>query len=506
MTTGALCNEASLQELPDGSARHFGDTVDVAFLVAARKLGLRTEELVRRYPQVAVIPYESGNRFAASFNMRGDKVVAHVKGAAETLLPMCAGIDRDAVLRQADELAADGFRILALANGETAIPGTAGASVASVAERSALADLGFLGLIDPLRPEASDAVRRCRDAGITVAMVTGDHPATALAIARQLGMAERADEVVTGTDLEVAGADPEALVSLVAGARVFARVEPLQKLVIVEAVKRLGHVVAVTGDGAADAPALSAADIGVAMGLGGTDVARDAADLIITDDNFASIVDGVEQGRIAYDNVRKVIYLLISTNAAEIVLFILAIAAAVPLPLNALQLLWLNLVTEGVQHVALAFEKGEPGVLERRPRPPRQGIFDRWMIEQTLISGLYGGGASYLLFLWALQAGWAVEQASNVVLLFLVLFENGHTFNCRSESRSTFTLSLRDNRFLIVAVAGALGLQLAAMYTPLGVLINAGPVSAGTWGAVLPLAAGVVVIMEIYKRMSRRRP
>ena len=293
MTTGALCNEASLQELPDGSARHFGDTVDVAFLVAARKLGLRTEELVRRYPQVAVIPYESGNRFAASFNMRGDKVVAHVKGAAETLLPMCAGIDRDAVLRQADELAAGGFRVLALANGETAIPGASVASVASVAERSALADLGFLGLIDPLRPEASDAVRRCRDAGITVAMVTGDHPATALAIARQLGMAERADEVVTGTDLEVAGADPEALVSLVAGARVFARVEPLQKLVIVEAVKRLGHVVAVTGDGAADAPALSAADIGVAMGLGGTDVARDAADLIITDDNFASIVDGV---------------------------------------------------------------------------------------------------------------------------------------------------------------------------------------------------------------------
>ncbi len=498
--TGALCNEASIR-FTGGEVEHLGDTVDVAFLVLAAKLGLDPRALRASAPQLGLIPYEPHRRYGAGFIRDGQageaQAVAHVKGAAEVLLPMCAGLDRAAALAEADRLAADGYRVIAVARGAVAM------DAALAAAPEALRDLellGLVGLIDPVRPEVPEAVARCRAAGITVVMVTGDHPDTALAIARQLDIARDAAEVVTGAALAEAGDDPGAFDRRVAGARVFARVEPVQKLAIVQALRRAGEVVAVSGDGVNDAPALSAGDIGVAMGRGGTDVARGAADLLLADDNFASIVGGVEEGRIAYDNVRKLIFLLVATGVGELVLFLLAIAFGLPLPLFAVQLLWLNLVTNGIQDIALAFETGEPGVLMRRPRPPDQPVFDRRMIEQVVLLGSWMGAVAFATFWYLLGRGMPEAEARNIVLLLMVLFENVHAFNARSERRSVFLIPFSANPFLVVAVVAAQAVHIGAMYTPgLRTVLDLQPIAFETWAGIAGVALSLLVAAEIYK-------
>jgi magnesium-transporting ATPase (P-type) len=504
--TGALCNEASIR-FSGNEVEHLGDTVDVAFLVLAAKLGLDPRALRASAPQLGLIPYEPHRRYGAGFIRAGHggqaRAVAHVKGAAEVLLPMCAGLDRAAALAEADRLAADGYRVIAVARGTVAM------DAALAAAPEALRDLellGLVGLIDPVRPEVPEAVAQCRAAGITVVMVTGDHPHTALAIARQLDIARDVTEVATGAELAEARDDPDAFDRRVAGTRVFARVEPVQKLAIVQALRRAGEVVAVSGDGVNDAPALSAADIGVAMGRGGTDVARGAADLLLADDNFASIVGGVEEGRIAYDNVRKLIFLLIAMGLAEIALFLLAILAGLPIPLFAVQLLWLNLVTEGAQTVALAFERGEPGVLGRRPRPPGQPLFDRRMIVQVLVSGVYVGAVAFVFYRWCLGQGMDPAEARNLLLLLLVLFENVHVFNARSESRSVFKISVAANPFVVFAALGAQVLHIAAMYLPgLREVLDVQPIGLADWFIVAPIALSLLVVVELYKLLIAPR-
>ena len=494
--SAALCNEAAYEVSADG-VRHLGDTVDVAFLALAAKLGLDRAAIMASHPQIEIIAYEPLRRFAASFNRDGDVSVVHVKGAAETIVPMCAGIDAAALLDRAARMAADGYRVLAVARGEVS------RSAAKAADAAALTDLEFLGLvglIDPLRPEAAPAVQECRQAGVAVCIVTGDHPATALAIARDLGIAAEESDVVAGHRLAELGDDRAAVDALVAGARVFARVEPIQKLALVQALQRLGHFVAVTGDGVNDVPALGAANIGVAMGRDGTDIARASADLILTDDNFASIVGGIEEGRIAYDNVRKLIYLLVTTGVGELVLFLLAIASGLPLPIFAVQLLWLNLVTNGIQDIALAFEKGEPGVLRRRPRPPRQPIFDGRMIEQVALMGGWMGIAAFGSFWYLLEQGVPEPEARNLVLLLMVLFENVHAFNARSERRSVLRIPFAANPFLVLAVIAAQGLHIAAMYTPgLRDVLGIMPIGFSSWLSVAGVALSLLAVAEIYK-------
>jgi len=291
---------------------------------------------------------------------------------------------------------------------------------------------------------------------------------------------------------------------LVRHVRVFARVAPNQKLQIVDAARQAGHFVAVTGDGVNDAPALRAANIGVAMGKAGTDVAREAAELVISDDNFATIVAGIEEGRIAYDNIRKVIYLLISTGAAELVLMGLAVAMGLPLPLLPVQILWLNLVTNGIQDVALAFEPGEGDVLRRKPRPPRERVFNRLMIERTLVAALVVGVVGFGAFAWMMARGWEESEARNTLLLLMVLFENFHIGNCRSETRSAFALSPLRSPILLSGALGALLIHVAVMYVPFmqGVL-GASPVSLVTWLAVAGLASTVVPAIEIHKWLWR---
>ena len=499
--TGALCNEGEIRER-DGDIETDGDSIDIAFLVLAAKMELERDALLAEYPEIDRIPFNADRRFAATFNWVDGTPTAHVKGAAEVVLKMCANGNDEALEARENELAERGFRVLALARG-------------SVAEKDGdynaddLKDLEFLGfaaLIDPIRAEVPDAIKRCRSAGVEVRIVTGDHPATGMSIARDLGMAGEDDEAVTGAELRELEDDTDALMEKIRAAKVFARVEPTQKHVIVDCLQETGELVAVTGDGVNDAPALKTAHIGVAMGEAGTDVARRAASLILTDDNFASLVDGIEQGRGAYDNVRKVTWLLLATGAAEVLLFFLALFAGMPLPLTAVQLLWLNLVTNGIQDVALAMEKVEGDVLKRKPRPPDEPIFNRLMIQETLVSGGYIGLVAFALYFVMINTfGVNENEARNLVLLQMVLFENVHAFSCRSETRSLLTVPLRHNPLLILAVIAAQGVHIAAMYIPgLSDVLGVQPVSLESWGILLGIAASLLVVDELAKWVHHR--
>ncbi len=502
-----LSNEGFLG-LKSGSWTQHGDAVDVALLVMAHKQGITRGEASNRCPEIDSIPFESERLLSASLNRREDTTWAFVKGALERLLPLCsrrAAIGGDQPLEpqqlvtQAETLAAAGYRVLALASGVVSMPPGA---VFSEEHLRDLTFLGLVGLIDPLRPEAPSAVAACADAGVRVAMVTGDHPATALALARELGLAQHPSQVVTGPELREAENPAERVLS----SRVFARIEPQQKQDILQYLQSNGHFVAMTGDGANDAPALRGAHVGVAMGKSGTDLARETADLILTDDNFASIIAGIDEGRVAYANVRKVIFLLVSTGAAEIVLFSLAVVAGLPLPLLAVQLLWLNLVTNGIQDVALAFEPAEGDELKRPPRPPSEPIFNRLMVERVLISALVIGALAFALFQWLLTQDYSVEEARNGTLLLMVLFENVQVFNSRSETRSAFRHNPMRNPLLLFGTLIAQAVHIGAMYTPwISDVLGIQPVSLAHWAQLLAIALSILIVMEAHKWWSSRR-
>jgi len=401
---GILTNEAILGD--DGE--HKGDMVDVAFLMLGLKAGLKRNKLLAEYKEITTIPYESENGYSASINKYNGEDYIFVKGSPEKLLQICSkmlikntpkSINKDDILKQVELLAQDGYRLIGVAKG----------SAKHKIPQENLHDLTFLGLvgmIDPLRSESREAVELCKQAGIKVAMITGDHPITARAIAVDLGLCDKNSKVVSGADIKHASKlGHKALDKLVAKRMVFARIEPEQKQQIVESLMRQGHFVAVTGDGVNDAPALRHSHVGVAMGKRGTDVAKESADLIITDDDFASIVKGIHERRVIYNNIRKVIFMLISTGAAEIVLFILAIIAGLPLPLVATQLLWLNLVTNGIQDVAMAFEPGEGDELKQPPRKPTEPIFDRLMISRVVVNALFIGSMAFGAFQWLITHG-----------------------------------------------------------------------------------------------------
>jgi magnesium-transporting ATPase (P-type) len=499
-----LANEGYIGH-QNGEWAHNGDAVDVALLIMAHKAGYKRPELINRFPELDSMPFESERLYSASLNRVDGKSRAFVKGAFEKLLDMCdtslqadglVAMDRDAIENEAHQLAGEGYRVIALASGDTEVRPEEDFNHEHLVK---LTLIGLVGLIDPLRPETRSAVARCRAAGIRVAMVTGDHPVTACAIGRELDLLQDESQVVTGPQLKTAGSEAQ-MDQMTRDATVFARVEPTQKLDIVQSLQRNGHYVAVSGDGANDAPALRTAQVGVAMGKNGTDVARETAEIIITDDNFESIVDGVEEGRIAYANVRKVIFLLISTGAAELVLFVLAMITALPLPLLAVQLLWLNLVTNGIQDVALAFEPGEGHELDRPPRPPKESIFNRIMLERVIISAIVIGVVAFGLFKYLLDQGFSLEQARNSTLLLMVLFENVHVFNSRSETMSVFRHNPLRNKLLLGGTIIAQLVHIGAMYTPwLGDVLGASPVTFEQWLSLLGLALSVMFVMELHK-------
>jgi magnesium-transporting ATPase (P-type) len=492
----AACNEADLVKL-DGRWVSRGDPTDIALLAFAGKGGVSREALRLERLEVADIPFEPERRYAATAYVRDGATWLAVKGAPERVLPMCrlTKLEAEKLQQTAVEMASRGMRVLALASVSSPGPPHAG----HLEEPANLEFAGFAGLMDPLRPGAREAVERCRGAGILVVMVTGDHPVTACAIARELGIAASGDEVMTGPELESAG--PATLAVIVDRVRVFARVTPAQKLAIVEAAQSAGHYVAVTGDGVNDAPALRRANIGVAMGRGGTDVAREAADLVLSDDNFSTIVQGVEQGRIAYRNVRNVVYLLIAAGIAEVLTIALAVLAGLPLPLLPAQLLWLNLVTNGIQDVGLAFERGHGDELAVPPRHPSEPLVDRLMLERGLTAGLWMSLLGFACFAMLINSGTPVAHARNELLLLMVLMQNVDAFNARSETRSVLTIPLTDNPVLVAGVTAALLLHVAAMYlAPMQRLLGVAPLTAVEW-IVMPLAAlTLLALMELHKR------
>jgi magnesium-transporting ATPase (P-type) len=493
-----LCNEADLHRR-DGTWIWRGDAVDIAALSLGVKSDLHREQLLDTYPQVSSIPFEPEHQFAASFHQNGERVEVFVKGAPERVLDMCghwlSPLDRSRAEQVAVGMAALGLRVIAVASGQLTEPLR---PENAPPQPTNLTLHGFLGMIDPLRAGAREAVADCYRAGVLVSMVTGDHRVTALAIARDLGLADRDDPVATAADVE--GKSSEQLAEMVQRVRVFARVTPRQKLQIVEAARKSGHFVAVTGDGVNDAPALRAANVGVAMGKAGTDVAREASELVISDDNFSSIVGGIEEGRIAYDNIRKVIYLLVSMGAAELLMVLLSVIAGHPIPLLPVQLLWLNLVTNGIQGVALAFEPGEGDSLRRRPRPPNESVFNRLMLERTALAMLVVGCGGFVVYDIALRLGWSVPEARNLLLLTMVLYENFHIGNCRSETRSAFALSPLRSPVLFFGTLGAFLIHVAAMYVPfLQEALSTSPVVSLSWVVAIGVSVLIVPAVELHK-------
>lgn len=500
-----LANEGTLAK-KDGKWIRQGDSMDTAVLVMAHNIGIRHSDALVAKPMQSMLPFESGSRYIATRHKFDSNSIICVKGAIETILEMCTTmacvdgeqpLNSNLVLQQAHSLAEQGYRVLAAA--QLIQRGTISKQLHE-SDLTKLTFLGLVGMIDPLREESKQAVAQCHQAGIKVAMLTGDHPLTAYAIGKELGFVKSLDQVKTSADLEAVSHDPEKFNTMLNDTRVYARLEPHQKLNIVSALQQQGHFVAVTGDGANDAPALQAAHVGVAMGHSGTDVARETADIILVDDNFSSIIAGIEEGRIAYSNVRKVVFLLLSTGAGEIVLFLLSILAGLPLPLTAVQLLWLNLVTNGIQDVALAFEPGEGNELNKPPRAPNEPIFNRLMIERVLVSAIVIGVVAFIVFNSLLTQGMSVEQARNGTLLLMVLFENIHVFNSRSETGSVFIHNPLRNPILLFGTIAAQALHIGAMYTPgLRDVLQITPVSFDQWFNTLLPALSLLVAAESYK-------
>jgi len=498
-----LPNEGFLGRRDEEWVSH-GDAVDIALLIMAYKAGYIRTKISEAMPSIDFIPFESERLFCASLHQHNGRYKAYAKGATERLLPMCkymrtsqgdVEIDSGMIEAKASHLAQAGYRVLALVSGDIEL---SEGEVFSEEHLDNLSFIGLIGMIDPLRPEANSAITRCQQAGIEVAMLTGDHPATALAIANELGLAQHAKQIRTGNDLKHISDDE--LDALTRDTRVYARVEPRQKLDIIHSMQRNGHFVAVSGDGANDAPALVSAEVGIAMGDKGTDVARESAELILTDDNFSSIVAGVEEGRVAYANIRKVIFLLVSTGAAELVLFMLALLTGLPLPLLAVHLLWLNLVTNGIQDIALAFEPAEGGELNKPPRSPLEPIFNRLMIERVINAAIVIGVVAFILFQSLIAAGFNVDDARNSTLLLMVLFENVHVLNCRSERRSVFQQNLFSNPLLLFGTLAAQGIHIGAMYTPwLQDVLHIKPVSLEHWLQLFGMALVVLVAIELQK-------
>jgi calcium-translocating P-type ATPase len=508
LLTGVLASEASAHRI-DGELRYEGDPTEVALLVAAAAAGLDPVRTRQAHPVRLEVPFESDRQYSAAVASVAGQAVLLVKGAPERVLEMTAHqhgaagphpLDAAAAHEAAAELARRGLRVLAMAY----LPLTTEPDRVDGLPTDGLTFAGLQAMHDPPREGVREAIAGCHAAGIRVVMITGDHARTALAIARELGIATETDTVVTGREL--AAMSDEQLRSVVREVAVFARVEPDHKHRVVTALRALGETVAVTGDGVNDAPALKAADLGIAMGRSGTDVAREAADMVLTDDDFVSIFHAVEQGRVTFDNIRKATFFLVSTGAAAIVVLLTALALGWSTPLLAVQLLWLNLVTNGVQDVALAFEPAEDGVLDRPPRDRNEGMLTPALWRRVIATGVVMALITLVLFDWSLARTGSLEQARTVALTTLVIAQAYHVFNSRVLTRSLWRNNPLTNRFLLAAQLLALAVHVTALYLPATqFLLRVEPIDAAAWTRILLAGLAVIVVNEVHKAWERHR-
>jgi Ca2+-transporting ATPase len=505
----ALCNDSVLKS--EGEKYYLvGDPTEGALLVAALKAGLKQDILQKEQPRLAELPFSSEKRYMATLHPCQDgKAIIYVKGSVDRVLAMCQWIHENGVShgltpeKSAEientnmKMASKALRVMALAYGECS---PAPEQLSHEHIDGSLTFVGLAGMIDPPRVEAKKAVADCKRAGIRVVMITGDQKPTAVAIAQEFGLS--GEEALTGLELDKL--NDEELKSRIEHVSVFARVEPLHKLKIVNALKSKGYTVAMTGDGVNDGPALRSADIGIAMGIKGTDVAREASDMVLTDDNFASIVSAVEEGRVIFSNIRRSVFYLLSTNIGELFTWITAIVAGVPLPVVAVQILWINLVTDGVCTIPLGLEPKHRNVLAEPPRRTRAGIVYSGMLWRIVFTALMMSLGTFFVFRWELPRV-GLTEARTIAFAMLVAFQWFNALNARSDQQSLFRLGLSGNRLLIGGIGLAVLLQAAVIYLPpLQKIFYTVPLGLGDWGVVVLVAAGVFAIEEVRKLVVPR--
>ena len=476
-----------------------GDSIDIGFLTLGMKYGLDTSNVQKK----DFIPYESEKKYSALLYKDDKNETFTIKGSIEVVLDFCSymivnnrrvKINKEKILAQNETLAKDGYRVIAVASCNV----TDGFNINNIEN---LSFLGLVAFIDPIRNGVKKSLDKCRNAGIKVVMVTGDHPSTAFAIAKRLKLADYPNDVATGEDIDhFLKMDEIEFDNFVRNKTVFSRVTPVQKLKIVESFKRQGEFVAVTGDGVNDAPALKAANIGIAMGSG-TDVAKDVSSMIIVDDNFSSIVEGVEEGRVAYSNIRKITYLLLSCGISEILFFTLSILLNMNIPLLAIQLLWINVVTDGLQDLALSFEKKEKNIMKERPRDTSDSLFDKELIQETIFSGIFIGLLVFALWFYFMKVLKLGEDFSrSCILIYMVFIQNIHVLNCRSEKNSILTIAPFKNIFIPISILGSIILQIIFIKVPnLSVFLQVQNVEFIIIFALFLISIPVLLIMELYK-------
>ncbi|PWH13907.1 MAG: ATPase [Anaerolineae bacterium] len=505
LQAAVLCADTRLVQQPDGSWDIKGDPTEGALIVAAAKAGLWKDALEREQPRVDEIPFSSETKRMTTIHRSASEYIAYAKGAPEVILQSCdfvlteQGIraldtaTRQTILNQAQDMAQQALRVLGIAFKPNVTRDTA---------EQGMTFLGLVGMIDPPRPEARQAIAVCTQAGIRPVMITGDHPTTASAVARELGLLSNGGRVVTGAELEEMSEDD--LKRQVDTISVYARVSPAHKLRVVTAWQAHGHIVAMTGDGVNDAPALKKADIGVAMGITGTDVTKEAAAMTLTDDNFASIVAAVEEGRGVFGNIKKYLMYLLSSNIGEIGLMAGSTLLGLPLPLTAVQILYVNLATDGLPALALSVDPPEKDLMKRKPRDPKTGIFTRPVVTLMVLGGAWSTAVNLGLFTWALNAGRGLEHAMTMTFVSLVLIQFFKAYNFRSDRHSIFNRPF-ENRWLNLAIVWELLLLMLIVYLPiLHEPFSTYALSPEDWLIVGSLAITIVPVLEFAKWMVRQ--
>ena len=506
---GVINNEAKLEKINGKWVSH-GDSIDIAFLALGEKLNIGSS-----YTFLKEIPYESEKKYSAVFYEEDNFNFCTIKGSLEVVLSFCdsmyvngkiSSLNIENIIKQNDSLACEGYRVIAIAKSH---------KLDEIPKKKELDDndipkmvfVGLVGFIDPIREETKESIKKCKKAGIKVVMITGDHPLTAFSIAKELNLCDSLDNVATGDDIDkyLAIGEKE-FDKFIKEKKVFTRVTPLQKLEIVNSFKRQGEFVAVTGDGVNDAPAIKSANIGIAMGSG-TDVAKETSKMIIIDDDFMSIVSGIEEGRNAYSNIRKVVYLLLSCGLSEVFFFAVSIFLGLPVPLIAVQLLWLNIVTDGLQDISLSFEREEKEIMNEKPRSPKESIFDKLMMQEVLVAGFTMGISVLILWIYLVNIRHLeLPLARGYVMMLMVFMQNLHALNCRSEKISAFKLPISRNWLIVFSVVSSIALQILVMENSfLSGIFGTEKIPFTEVLLTFVCSIPILFVMEVFKKIKFRR-
>ncbi len=503
---GVINNEATFE---DEENMH-GDSIDIAFLVLGKKANVSNMGM----EILAKIPYESEKGYSAVFYKDDNKIYCTVKGSLEKVLSFCKyykmndkikKINEKKLREQNDILASNGYRVIALAS--TIVKKFEEKESYCEKDIPPLCFEGMVGFIDPIREDVKESIELCQKASVKVVMITGDHPLTAYNIAKELNIATLYDEVTTGNELDsYYEKGIEIFDEFIKTKKVFSRITPIQKLEIVESYKRLGEFVAVTGDGVNDTPALKSANIGVAMGSG-TSAALETASMIIADDNFKSIVSSIKEGRGTYSNIRKVSYLLLSCGFAEVLFFLLSVIFNFPMPLVAIQLLWLNITTDGLQDLALSFEKTDDDIMLQKPKNTNESVFNKELLTEVLISGLSMGLIVFLAWVILLdKLKFNVYVARGYIMMLMVFMQNMHTLNCRSESKHIYEVGFKKNPFVIFSIILATTLQIIVAEVPiLSEFLDTTSVPVLHMIILFLISCNIIIIVELYKSIKKRK-